>query len=79
MHVSTGYLSTIVKKNQGETFINILTAKRMKKAKEYLFITSKKIMEIAKACGYSDYHYFSYCFKKFYGISPNKMRENINQ
>jgi len=75
LHVSTGYLSTIVKKTQGETFINLLTARRMKSAKEYLFYTSKKIMEIAKDCGYSDYHYFSYCFKKFYGVSPNKMRE----
>lgn len=77
LHVSSGYLSTIVKKIQGETFVNLLTAKRMEKAKEYLFCSSKKIMEIARACGYSDYHYFSYCFKKFYGMSPNKMRGQI--
>ncbi len=75
LHVSTGYLSTVVKRIQGETFVNLLTAKRMEAAKDYLFLTSKKIMEIAEDCGYSDYHYFSYCFKKFYGMSPNKMRE----
>ncbi|HAL20976.1 MAG TPA: AraC family transcriptional regulator, partial [Ruminococcaceae bacterium] len=25
-------------------------------------------------CGYSDQHYFSYCFKKYYGDSPGKIR-----
>lgn len=75
LNVSAGYLSTIVKKTQGKNFVNLLTSKRMEAAKEYLFYSSKKIMEIAKECGYSDYHYFSYCFKKFYGVSPNKMRE----
>lgn len=75
LHVSSGYLSTIVKKTQGKTFISLLTAKRMKIAKEYLFFTSKKIREIASDCGYNDYHYFSNCFKKYYGLSPNKMRE----
>ncbi len=34
-----------------------------------------KIFEISQKCGYSDQHYFSYCFKKYYGVSPNKYRE----
>ena len=36
---------------------------------------SMKIFEISQKCGYSDQHYFSYCFKKYYGMSPNKYRE----
>ena len=36
--------------------------------------TSMKVLEISEKCGYSDQHYFSYCFKKFYGDSPNKVR-----
>lgn len=74
--VSSGYLSTIIKRTQGKTFVNILTTKRMEMSKEYLLTTSRKIMDIAKDCGYNDYHYFSYCFKKFYGVSPNKIRES---
>ena len=31
--------------------------------------------EIAERCGYSDQHYFSYCFKKYCGVSPNAMRQ----
>lgn len=77
LHVSSSYLSAILRKNRGDTFVNLLTAKRMAAAKEYLKCTSMKIMEVAKRCGYSDQHYFSYCFKRFYGISPNKIRKNV--
>ncbi|MEG0693837.1 MAG: AraC family transcriptional regulator, partial [Oscillospiraceae bacterium] len=39
--------------------------------------SNSKIFEIAQDAGYVDQHYFSYCFKKYYGVSPNKMRESI--
>lgn len=76
LHISSNYLSATIKKNTGETFISLLTRRRMEKAKEYLLCTPLKIQEIAGRCGYSDQHYFSYCFKKYYGKSPNKMRES---
>ena len=37
--------------------------------------SSMKMREIAERCGYSDQHYFSYCFKKYCGVSPNAMRQ----
>ncbi|MFA9465484.1 MAG: response regulator [Velocimicrobium sp.] len=77
LHVSVSYLSTLIKKEQGESFVSLLTEKRMKVAKEYLLCSSRKILEIANECGYSDHHYFSYCFKKYYGMPPNKMRELV--
>lgn len=76
LHVSASYLSAILRKNRGDTFVNLLTSKRMAAAQEYLKCTSMKIMEVAKRCGYSDQHYFSYCFKRYYGISPNKVRKS---
>ena len=36
--------------------------------------TNLKILEVARRCGYSDQHYFSYCFKKYYGVSPVQLR-----
>lgn len=75
LHVSISYLSSLVKKNMGETFITLLTNKRMEVAKDLVLYSSAKVLEIAYKCGYSDQHYFSYCFKKQFGISPNKMRE----
>ena len=46
----------------------------MKEARAMLTSTSMKIAEIAGQCGYSDQHYFSFCFKKYYGVSPAGMR-----
>jgi two-component system response regulator YesN len=77
LHVSASYLSAILRKNRGDTFVNLLTAKRMTAAREFLMCTSMKIMEVARRCGYSDQHYFSYCFKRYYGTSPNKVRKNV--
>ncbi len=72
--VSPNYLSALIKRSTGSTFINILTSKRMEKAKSLLLGTSMRINEIAEQCGYNDQHYFSYCFKKYEGISPNQCR-----
>ena len=35
--------------------------------------------EIARRCGYLDQSYFGYCFKKYYGVSPAKMRQESEQ
>lgn len=75
INVSPNYLSALIKKNTGQTFIDLLTTKRMEIAKELLLCTSMKIREITEKCGYNDQHYFSYCFKKHHGISPNTLRQ----
>ena len=72
--VSPNYLSALIKKLTGTTFIDILTKKRIDTAKEMILCTSMKMREISEKCGYSDQHYFSYCFKKVVGISPNACR-----
>ena len=68
------YLSALIKKTKKKNFITLLTERRMKAAYDMLVCTSMKVLEISEKCGYSDQHYFSYCFKKFYGDSPNKVR-----
>ena len=77
LHVSPNYLSSRITRGGGEPFSALLTAKRMEVAKNSLLCSSAKIQEIAQLCGYSDQHYFSYCFKRYYGVSPNRMRENV--
>jgi two-component system response regulator YesN len=72
--VSPNYLSALIKKTKGKNFVNLVTERRMKAAYDMLVCTTMKILEIAEKCGYTDQHYFSYCFKKFYGESPNKVR-----
>ena len=72
--VSPNYLSTLIKKVKGKNFITLLTERRMRAAYDMIVCTGMKMLEISEKCGYSDQHYFSYCFKKFYGESPNKIR-----
>ncbi len=74
LEVSPNYLSAVIKKYAGETFINILIRKRMEAARTLLLTSSLKIQDIARQCGYLDQHYFSYCFKKYSGVSPNALR-----
>lgn len=76
LHVSPNYLSANMKKYAGDTFINLLIKKRMEVAGDLLKTTNLKIHEVAKRCGYSDQHYFSYCFKKYYGVSPMALRRS---
>lgn len=77
--VSPNYLSASIKKITGSTFIDILSKKRITIAREFLINSNMKIREIAEKCGYSDQHYFSYCFKKYMGVSPNECRRKASE
>ena len=79
LDVSPNHLSACIKKYTGETFINILIRKRMEAARELLSTSSLRVQEISQRCGYTDQHYFSYCFKKYCGESPNAMRRRLDQ
>ena len=79
LDVSPNHLSACIKKYTGETFTNILIRKRMDAARELLSTTPLRIQEISQRCGYTDQHYFSYCFKKYCGESPNAMRRRLDR
>lgn len=72
LSMSPSYFSTILKKETGETFIEVLTKKRMQVAKNLLRYTSLKNYEIAEKVGFSDPHYFSQTFKKYTGKTPKE-------
>lgn len=72
--VSNSYFSTIFKKETGNSFIGYLTDYRMEQAARMLIETNEKSYIIAKSVGYTDSNYFSYVFKRRYGVSPSKYR-----
>lgn len=74
LNVSAAYFSTVFKKETGKTFINYLTDYRMQEAVELLLMQNEKTYVIAEKVGYSDPNYFSYVFKKQFGMSPSKYK-----
>lgn len=73
--INVCYLSNIFKKETGKTVIEYLRECRMEKAKKLMDEGVKNLYNIAERVGYSDPHYFSKCFKKYFGISPSKYME----
>ena len=76
LHVSPTYFSTIFKKETDMSFVNYLTDIRLEEAVKLLNTTDDKTYIIATKVGYQEANYFSYVFKKKFGISPSRYRKN---
>ncbi|OBZ18698.1 DNA-binding response regulator [Bacillus sp. FJAT-27264] len=76
LHISTGYFSSIFKKEMKTTFVSYLLQIRLEAAKELLRSTELKAFEIAEKIGFSDPNYFSFCFRKKYGFSPKEYKNS---
>ena len=69
LHVSPNYLSANMKKYAGDTFMNLLIKKRMEVAHRPADDEQpENFARPSRQCGYSDQHYFSFCFKKYCGV-----------
>lgn len=75
LSVSEEHLSRIFKKEIRFGFSEYLTLIRLQKAEHMLKNEpSRAVTEVAYACGFNDSNYFSYKFKKAYGITPSQLR-----
>ncbi|MDF2595635.1 MAG: transcriptional regulator [Clostridia bacterium] len=76
LHISTGYFSSLFKKETKTTFVSYLLQIRMAAAKELLRSTDMKTYEIAEKIGSIEPNYFTFCFKKNFGITPKEYRSS---
>lgn len=72
LHINSGYLRTLFKKEMNITISNYIFNLRLEKAKELISKSNFKLYEVSIMVGYSDPAYFSKCFKKRFGISPSE-------
>ncbi|WP_235182710.1 helix-turn-helix transcriptional regulator [Gracilibacillus boraciitolerans] len=77
LHVSTVYLSRMIKQELGSSYVQVLTNTRLRAAKELLQSADLSIREVAERVGYDSQHYFSTTFRKSMGITPKQYKQQI--
>lgn len=67
------YVSSLFKKETGNSITEYITICRMRTAAELLQQEHElSLTAVSERVGYTDPYYFSRCFKKYYGITPSK-------
>lgn len=74
LHVTTVYLSRMIKRELGVSYSSLLTQMRINKAVDLLKTTDMSIRDISEKVGYESQHYFSTTFKKLVGVSPKQYK-----
>ena len=75
MHVSSRYLSDLLKQETGKTAIDLIHIFLISEAKNLLRGADSTIAEIAYSLGFENLPYFSRLFKKETGFSPNQYKK----
>lgn len=78
VHLSTSYLSALLKKHGNINYNHFLTQMRIEHAKELLCRPDVKSYEAAFMAGFNSSQYFSSCFKKATGLTPREYKERQN-
>jgi len=74
VNLSRSHFSALFKQAVGKTFLEYVMDRRMEKAKRLLKLTRQKSYEVAGEVGFSDYKYFTRCFKEYTGMTPTEWR-----
>ena len=77
--LSPSYLSSVLKKETGQTYIELLTNCRIEHAKHLLKTTELINSEVAYKSGYINSTYFSTVFKSITGKSPSVWRKENSE
>ena len=75
VHLNKNYLVRLFKETYGQTPIKMLIDMRMERGCDLIVNTSSSIAEVAAACGYTSAAYFIAEYKKHFGITPLRHRQ----
>ena len=74
--INPSYLSTLFKKETGQTVTDYVNQRRVHLAVRLLGGTRLQIQTIAQHCGIPDVNYFTKVFKKYVGKTPRQFRQD---
>lgn len=77
LSISESYLSKLLRRRLGTSFVDYLSDYRVGRAKELLAASDMMGYEVAEAVGYPDARYFASLFKKRTGITPSGYRKSL--
>jgi len=72
---STTHTGRIIKKNHGISYSELILQLRMAHAKKLILTTDMPFCDIGVRVGYNSYNGFGAAFKKYFGESPEQMRQ----
>ena len=73
--LSPNYLSHLLKRERGKSFLDLLAGLRMDAAKALLRTTDLRVADVAARSGFKDEAYFSRRFRQIEGCAPTEFRE----
>lgn len=76
--LSPSYFLKMFKKNANTTPTEYIISIRLSNAKQLLTESNLTVSQIAEQCGFNDASYFSYYFRRHFGIKPSEYRVKEN-
>ncbi|HET7838505.1 MAG TPA: helix-turn-helix transcriptional regulator, partial [Rectinemataceae bacterium] len=74
LSISESYLSKLLRRHLGKSFVDYLTEFRVARARELLAGTDLLTYEVAESVGFADARYFSTVFRRLSGSTPSEYR-----
>lgn len=77
--IHPNYLTALLKRETGSSFLKHVQSQRLGKAKIYLQNSDLSVSEIAALCGYHNQHFFYQMFQEAEGCTPGVFRQKQNE
>ena len=75
--ISPAYLSSLFKKQSGQSFIDYVNQKKIEKAQQLIHEGNYRINEIAYQLSFENAYYFTKVFRKFIGTTPSNYQKKF--